>query len=118
MRRLMLVLAAAVIWGSALGAPALAQDHGTIAFMRPSADPDGYDLWAVHPDGSALRRLTTAPPGTQDYNPAWSPDGKRVLFERRTTPDDGDDLYVVNGDGSGLRRIADCDDLECWGFNE
>ena len=116
MRRLMLVLAAVGIWAAAPAAPALANDHGSIVFMRPGADPDGYDLWASNPDGSALRRLTTAPPGTQDYNPDWSPDGKRVLFERRL-PDDGD-LYVVNGDGSGLHRITDCEDPECWGFGE
>jgi Tol biopolymer transport system component len=115
MRRLLL---AAVVLMATLTAPAVAHDRGSIVFMRPSpaTNPDGYDLWTVQPDGRGLRLLDAAPPGTQDYNPDWSPDGRRVLFERRL-PLDGD-FYVVNGDGSGLRRVAHCEDPECWGFGE
>ena len=38
----------------------------------------GYDLWAVAPDGTDLRKLTWGP--FDDREPIWSHDGTRVAF--------------------------------------
>lgn len=76
-----------------------------ISFMRPGRLGE-YDLWAVRPDGSGLRRLTTTPLNRSDYNPSRSPEGSKVLFER--SGGDGDDLYTVGVDGRGLERLTDC----------
>jgi TolB protein len=93
--------------------------NGLIVFMRPGTIGE-YDLWAVRPAGTDLRRLTQAPANRSDYNPTWSPDGAVVLFERRKTADvPGSDeaLYEVNAHGRGLRQVTHCHG-SCWGDGE
>jgi Tol biopolymer transport system component/DNA-binding winged helix-turn-helix (wHTH) protein len=79
-------------------------DGRWIAF---SASADGAGgLFLVDPDGSGLRRLTTAPPAAMaDHQPAWSPDGQRLAFVRQDPADGTRDLHEVTLDGR-VRRLT------------
>jgi TolB protein len=72
--------------------PAWSPDGRTIAFAR-SLDRGTSTLCVVHPDGTALRRLTNG------GSPSWSPDGKRLAFTL------GGSVYEIRADGSGQKRI-------------
>jgi TolB protein len=86
---------------------------------RPDWSPDGTriifsnnygrfkpaSLFTVRPDGSDLRRLTTAPANTLgDTFAVFSPDGRRVSFisDRNGTFD----VFVMNADGSALHDVT------------
>jgi Tol biopolymer transport system component len=67
--------------------------HGhTIAFAR-RLNGGTPTLYLVHPDGSALRRLTNG------RSPSWSPDGKSLAFAL------GDSVYEIRADGRGRKRV-------------
>jgi dipeptidyl aminopeptidase/acylaminoacyl peptidase len=69
----------------------------TIVFQTAS----GGLIYAVNPDGSNLRYLTTG------LDPALSPDGQWVAFTRWETSQDGalGNVWLINIDGSGERVI-------------
>jgi WD40-like Beta Propeller Repeat len=71
-------------------------DNDTIAYLAFREVPDGIrgDIYTVHADGTARRRLTT----NEAYDPAFAADG-RIAYQRF------DGIYVMNGDGSGQRMI-------------
>lgn len=73
-----------------------------------SAAADGAGgLFLVAPDGSGLRRLTTAPPAAMsDHQPAWSPDGRRIAFARQDPADGTRDLYEATLDGQ-VQRLTE-----------
>ena len=79
-------------------------DGRWIAF---SAAADGAGgLFLVAPDGSGLRRLTTAPPAAMpDHQPAWSPDGQRLAFVRQDPADGTRDLHEVTLEGR-VKRLT------------
>ena len=62
----------------------------------------GGAIYAVNPDGSGLRYLTTG------MDPALSPDGKQVAFTRWQGQNNGvsGSLWVINVDGTGERQVA------------
>lgn len=63
--------------------------------------PD-YDIFSANPDGSALRRLTSAP--GYDAEATISADGTRIVF---TSARDGDlELYAMDADGSNVKRLT------------
>jgi len=55
--------------------PRWSPDGRRIAFQSNRGGK--FDIWLIHPDGSALERLTYAPAGVGN-GPVWSPDGKRL----------------------------------------
>lgn len=86
-----------------LAGPASATFPGKNGFVVFSSDRDGDpDLFAQNLDGSALRKLVDRP-GTDEFNPSWSPSGKRLVFQ--TGPTDDFDLYLVNANGKGLAPL-------------
>jgi uncharacterized protein YraI len=70
---------------------------GVFVFQATSGGP----IYAVNPDGSNLRYLTTG------LDPALSPDGWQVAFARWNTSQDGalGSLWVINVDGTGERLL-------------
>jgi TolB protein len=90
-----LISAALVLGALALAAPAQAS---RIAFIR-----DG-DVYTMKPDGSAVQRLTTLPPGTSAAFDAWSPGARRIAFDV-FPPDAPAQIWVMNADGTGLRQL-------------
>jgi Tol biopolymer transport system component len=63
---------------------------------------DYMDIFEADPDGSNLRRLTTAE--GYDAEGSYSPDGKQIVF---TSKRDGDlEIYVMNADGKSPRRLT------------
>lgn len=79
-------------------------DGRWIAF---SAQADGAGgLFLIAPDGSGLRRLSTAPPAAlPDHQPVWSPDGRRLAFARQDPADGSRDFYETTLDGP-VQRLS------------
>lgn len=91
---------------AALFTPSLdwSPDGRSIAFSAEASGAAG--LFAVAPDGSGLRRLSTAAPlAMPDHQPAWSPDGKRLAFVRQDPADGTRDLFELEP-GGPARRVT------------
>jgi Tol biopolymer transport system component len=79
-------------------------DSKLLAFGNtPAGESSG--IFLVSPTGSEVRRLTTAPPRTQDGDAAFSPDGTQIAFIRWVGPTSCD-LYLVNARGDQVKRIT------------
>jgi hypothetical protein len=72
---------------------------GVIVFQTVS----GGQIYAMNPDGSNLRYLTTG------IDPAISPDGTQVAFTRWRGAQAGDlgSVWIINIDGSNERKVYD-----------
>src|SRR3954453_10032792 len=66
------------------------------------SDYVGGQIYAVNPDGSALRQLTPTRPSRGADFPSWSPNGDKILFSRfRNDLPDGNDnsrIWIMNAD--------------------
>jgi Tol biopolymer transport system component len=95
-------LALAVVLAGTAGAGGVssAAFNGRIAFA--SSRDGGYDVYAMNPDASDQRRLTTA--AQTDIEPAWSPDGRRIAFT--SNRDGNDEIYVMRADGVAQTRLT------------
>jgi Tol biopolymer transport system component len=69
-----------------------------LVFMRNELGSlSSVDIWTVHQDGTALRRLTTTE-RVEEY-PQWSPDGERIVFTVLDTgPPFGGRLHTIDAD--------------------
>ena len=88
---------------------------GRIAFSS-NADGD-WEIYAIRPDGSGLRRITRIP--GNDAHPEWSPDGAWIAFATGKSafrdemalhphnPQSYGDIAVMRADGSNLRVLTD-----------
>ncbi len=99
--------------------PAWSPDGQTIAFTGYDYDAatgaGSGDIFAVSPDGSNVRRLTS---GLDEWEPSfgleWSPDGRKLAFlnslwQRK------DRFMTVNADGSGLKEVPLADHVGLYG---
>lgn len=75
-----------------------------------------YEIFSIAPDGSGLKRLTTAI--GNDAHQGWSPDGEHIVFasSRMGFKDEGaytdapqpyGELFVMRADGSGVEQLTD-----------
>jgi TolB protein len=62
--------------------------------------------WIVHPDGSGLRRVTTAVNRDFFVTPVWSPDSSKLLLDKVDRNNQAS-VWTTNLDGSGLLKLAD-----------
>ena len=80
-----------------------------ILFSAHAPATDRSTVWAVHSDGSGLRRIpipgcggaASDPSSAGCFRPRWSPDGQKIVFSRFHAPE-GEDIYTVHADGTGL----------------
>lgn len=89
------------------GAPSRATTHGTnglIIYQNRSDEQGTGTLFAIRPDGSARRAITSAP---GDAAPDWAPDGSKIAF---TLAHDQGPLFcsvaLVNPDGTGRTDLS------------
>jgi Tol biopolymer transport system component/DNA-binding winged helix-turn-helix (wHTH) protein len=86
------------------GSPAWSPKGSEIAFQsNMGGGPYNFQIYAIAPDGSGLRRLTANT--AYEGDPAWSPDGLRLAFASDRIEGQFD-VYTMNHDGTGTRRLT------------
>lgn len=90
----------------AFWAPSHSALHPAPAHPPGSLPPPHPQIWAVNPDGSCPRQLTS-PAGGVEFaaHPAFSPDGAALAFTCRDASGDYN-ICVAAADGTGLRRVT------------
>jgi len=91
--------------GGAIAFQGLRRDC-TATFRCTSTDES--EIWTVHPDGTALTRLTDL---GHAESPRWSPDGRQVLFVWRVFGGERRELWVTGADGAGARPLLQANDV-------
>jgi Tol biopolymer transport system component len=92
-----------------------------IMFTRLASDDrfryDEFDIYAIRPDGTGLKRLTDSE--GNDAHSHWSPDGKYILWSSSRfgfkdeaplviyQPQPYAELFIMNADGSNQRPLTD-----------
>jgi TolB protein len=71
----------------------------TIAFTSRQGN---FDIWAVSPDGSNLRRLTAGPGNNEGAS--WAPNGRHLVFQSNRSAG-GYQLFTMLADGSEQQPI-------------
>jgi len=80
-----------------------------IACTVSNLDNHSDDIYVLDTGGSTLHRLTTSPPGTHAFAPAWSPDGKQIAYctvEERQDTAWVPTLAVMDSDGKNRRTLV------------
>ena len=85
--------------------PDWSPDGKWILFRSPDEGLVGTNLYRVHPDGSALRRLTNTKGDIEVLSASYSPDGKSIVLSR-TGKGGLPDLWVMRHDGTNLRQLT------------
>jgi Tol biopolymer transport system component len=63
-----------------------------------------FDIFEADPDGSNLRRLTTA--DGYDAEGSYSPDGKQIVFCSNRSGPENLELYIMDSDGRNVRQLT------------
>ncbi len=105
MRRCWVLISLVLGLALLLAAPAHATFPGANGFVVFSSDRDGdFDLFAQSLNGTSLPKLVDRP-GTDEFNPSWSPGGTRLVFQSGPIGGSDFDLYLVNAGGTGLTPL-------------
>ena len=106
--------------------PYYSPDGSRILFTR-QLENNNFDVFTIHPDGTGLVRLTTAP--TNDAHAVWTNEGKQILWssgeygfkEEAALSDNTFQPYgvvwIMNADGTGKRPLTDSlweDSMPCY----
>jgi len=79
-----------------------------IVFASDREESD--DLWAIHPDGSGMRRITTHPAPPFWIEPVWSPDGQWIVFEADSEAaselQQRGAIFKIRSDGTQLTQLT------------
>jgi Tol biopolymer transport system component len=82
-----------------------AEERKTKKRRRYVWDFDPYmDIFESNPDGTALKRLTTAK--GYDAEGSYSPDGKQIVFCSNRSGEKDLELYIMDADGSNVRQLT------------
>jgi len=80
--------------------------NGRISFLEVNATNTAVDIYAMNPDGSDERQLTSLSQNLFVANSAqWSPDGRRLVFPVVTPNPVPGQIWVMNADGSNQHAI-------------
>ncbi len=79
------------------------EEKGETRRYRWDFDPT-MDIFESNPDGSELKRLTTA--RGYDAEGSYSPDGKKIVFCSNRDNEDTFELYIMDADGGNVRRLT------------
>ena len=94
-------------WSLDANDPDWSPDGSLIAFNASAEPSPMQNIYTIHPDGSALRQLTTYDEvGQATFHPSWSPDGAHILFSHSPSTDGWGDFYVMDRDGEHQSVIA------------
>jgi Tol biopolymer transport system component len=82
-------------------------DGKTVIFAVNTAGSGPCGISTVNADGTGLRPIVQAPPGTCfGEGPSFTPDGRHIVAELCCVPGYGDSLWIMNSDGTGLQALT------------
>jgi Tol biopolymer transport system component len=87
--------------------PSIGTSAGRDILFCSSRDTNGGtdEIYAMHADGSDVRRLTTVV-AAEDWMPVLSPDGTKIAFGSDRPLRERQAIYVMNVDGSGQVQLT------------
>jgi hypothetical protein len=91
--------------------PGISFDGKKLLFaMRRDKERDGFHIYEINVDGTALRQLTEG--NCNDVDPVYLPDGRiafcsdRAGYQEYYHQERSRVIYVMNGDGTGIQQIT------------
>ena len=88
-------------------------DGRSIAFAGgPNSKENPSDIYAVHPDGTDLRKLVSIP-GEEDIV-GWAPDGTQLVFDHYLFGQNPEQIYVASVNGGAPALVIDNGDSPTW----
>jgi len=88
-----------------------------ILFTRQKRADQDFDVFAIRPDGTGLRQLTTSP--GSDGHATWTADGESIFFMSSRngfkdeaalydfSPQPYAQVFIMNADGTNVRQLTD-----------
>jgi Tol biopolymer transport system component len=92
-------------------------DRLTFTLVHGSGSAAVFDIATMRTDGSRVRVLTSAAPGTGAFLSSYSPDGRRLVYTQ-ANPNQGGDLTIIPASGGTPRTIATSSNTDAgaeWG---
>lgn len=84
---------------------AVSPDGKHIVFISDREKHFDYELWVMHPDGTAQKQITHN--RAYNYKPAFASDSRRVLFLSDPARASRYDLWEIDISGANLKMLAD-----------
>jgi TolB protein len=91
-------------WSLDAGDPDWSPDGKWMLFGSNESLKKPSQLYLIHPDGTALKKLTRLRRGTLGASASFSPDGKWIVFAASGVGGNAD-LYTMRANGTGIRRL-------------